>query len=723
MVELSVVRGTNDKPAASSALAAALKGLPDLDGVLMIGFPIISAPDGRHPIDAVLISPRHGVVVFDVVEQPDLGDYQDRQDVAATRLQQRLLGYKDLLDRRQLKVDIAAATFAPRIADPQYAKGYPVANAATIGAVLDGITARDDSQELYERTLSAIQNISTVRKSRTPRQIQREGSRGARLEGLEASIAVLDPVQSKAVIETVEGVQRIRGLAGSGKTIVLALKAAYLHAQRPDWRIAVTFNTRSLKEQFRRLITTFSVENGGEEPDWNALRILSSWGASGGGDRDGLYYEFCKTNNVEYQDFRRASREYGRDNAFDGACKTALASVKGAPVQNYDVILIDEAQDLPPSFLRLCRSMLREPRRLVYAYDELQTLTGEGLPPPEVIFGADDRGRPLVPFSGPQDDTTAQRDIVLEECYRNSRPVLVTAHGLGFGVARPRPHPERPGLVQMFDQPSLWSDIGYTLTDGQFVPGSRVRLERTAKTSPLFLETHSPIKDLISFDVFADKQAQDRWVAEQVVENLRNDELRHNDIIVINTDPLTTRDSLGPIRNMLLEYGVSSHLAGVDASADTFFRPDSESVTFTGIFRAKGNEAAMVYIVNAEECQTSTYNLARIRNRLFTAITRSKAWVRVVGVGPRMQQLTDEFERIRDEGFALTFTYPTPGELAHMAIVNRDMSIEGHKHRGQREQSVQELVADLETGRLFPEDLDPELVERLRRAIKPNDEQ
>ena len=41
------------------------------------------------------------------------------------------------------------------------------------------------------------------------------------LLGLENSIAALDRSQSKAVIETVDGVQRIRGLAGSGKTIVL----------------------------------------------------------------------------------------------------------------------------------------------------------------------------------------------------------------------------------------------------------------------------------------------------------------------------------------------------------------------------------------------------------------------------------------------------------------------------------------------------------------------
>lgn len=43
-------------------------------------------------------------------------------------------------------------------------------------------------------------------------------------------MANLDNQQSKVVIETDDGVQRIRGLAGLAKTIVIALKAAYLHA-------------------------------------------------------------------------------------------------------------------------------------------------------------------------------------------------------------------------------------------------------------------------------------------------------------------------------------------------------------------------------------------------------------------------------------------------------------------------------------------------------------
>lgn len=54
-------------------------------------------------------------------------------------------------------------------------------------------------------------------------------SRGG-VKGLEDSMANLDNQQSKVVIETVDGVQRIRGLVGSAKTIVIALKAAYLHA-------------------------------------------------------------------------------------------------------------------------------------------------------------------------------------------------------------------------------------------------------------------------------------------------------------------------------------------------------------------------------------------------------------------------------------------------------------------------------------------------------------
>jgi superfamily I DNA and RNA helicase len=714
-----IVRGTNDKPAASQSLIESFNALGSIGGQLFIGYPIIGSADGRHPIDAVYVSPDKGVVVFDLVEGRELGDHEDRQDDAATRLQQRLLGYKDLVRRRSLLIGITSVTYAPTLSDRNVVTSgdYLAVNAGSLAAALEGIQWEQASKDLYERTLSAIQNISTIRRSQTPRVIENQQSRGAKLQRLESSIATLDSLQSKAVIETVDGVQRIRGLAGSGKTIVLALKAAYLHAQHPYWRIAVTFNTRSLKAHFHRLINSFVIESTGEEPNWSNVRIINSWGAPGGGNRDGLYYEFCFNNGAAYRDFNAARAEFGRDNAFHGACTAALVEV-ASPRKSYDAILVDEAQDLPPAFLRMCYEMLDDDqRRLVYAYDELQNLSGQGLPSAEEIFGRDKTGRPRVTFDASPYDHGARRDIVLEKCYRNSRPVLVSAHGLGFGVYREPSRMDTIGLVQMFDQPSLWTDIGYLVKDGELTPGSHVTLARSENSSPAFLEMHSAIDDLVQFITFQSQQEQDTWVADQIERNLGEDELRYDDIVVINTDPLRTRANLGPIRQLLLERSIPNHLAGVDTVADVFFQPESNSITFTGIYRAKGNEAGMVYIVNADECQSGSANLARLRNRLFTAITRSKAWVRVLGVGRRMTQLTEEYQRIKDADFTLSFKYPTAEERETIQVIHRDMTAGQEADLNKRRATLESLLEDLESGRLYREDLDPDVLERLSSLL------
>ena len=537
-------------------------------------------------------------------------------------------------------------------------------------------------------------------------------SRAARLNTLENSIATLDRSQSKAVIETVDGVQRIRGLAGSGKTIVLALKAAYLHARNPDWRIAVTFHTRSLKGHFTRLITNFSIEQTGEEPDWDRLRVVNSWGASGGADRDGIYYEFCRTHDLEYLDFFAAKARFGFEYAFEGAVEAALDSV-GAIRGSYDAMLVDEAQDFPPGFLRLCYDVLRQPKRLD-AYDELQNLTNEGLPSPEDIFGLDDAGSPRVSFDD-EDRNGGQRDIILEKCYRNSRPVLVAAHGLGFGIYREPPAWSPIGLVQMFDRPELWTDVGYKVLSDELGFGKDVRLARPPDTSPNFLESHSPLDDLIQFHQFENQTDQARWVAAEIERNLADDELRHADVIVINTDPLSARKKLGRIRAELLERDIPNHLAGVDTKADVFRQ--TGSVTCTGIYRAKGNEAAMVYVVNADEAHGSTANLAHVRNRLFTAMTRSTAWVRVCGIGPQMASLIEEYEQIEKANFELSFRYPSQSELEHLTVVHRDMSEKEQKDWEKRLKSVAGLIDDLQHRRILLEDIDGEQLATLRDLL------
>lgn len=714
---IEVVEGTSQKAAASGELVKALRNRSDLQGKLFIGYPIVPTFEGPHAIDALLVSEDKGIVVFDLVEGSEVGDYAFRQDDSANKIEARLKLHPQLLYRRDLKIPVHTISFAPRISNVDPGTSYSLATRQTVVDMLKDLTWENADPDVCKTALSTIESISAIRQSRTRRKVTSGDSRGARLKTLEASIATLDNPQSKAVIETVEGVQRIRGLAGSGKTIVLALKAAYLHAQHPEWRIAVTFNTRSLKGQFRRLINSFTLEQTNQEPDWDNLRIINAWGAPGGKERDGIYHEFCRENVVEYFDFRAARSRFGRDDAFSHACDAALS---GAKTYNrvYDAILIDEAQDFSPSFLRLCHRLLRQPKRLVYAYDELQNLSGGSLPPPEEIF-TDAEGEGLTGRFGRATDRSGPReDIILEKCYRNSRPVLVAAHALGFGIYREAPADQNSGLIQMFDNAELWTEVGYHLRQGRLRDGERVVLQRTVETSPRFLEDHSTMDDLIQFRAFDSFDEQTEWVVEAIKKNLGHDELRCDDIVVINPDPTTTRKRVGPVRRRLFELGIESHLAGVDTDADTFFQSEQDSVTFTGIYRAKGNEAGMVYIINAQDCHSSAWNLATIRNRLFTAITRSKAWIRVLGVGQSMQELIDEYERLREKHFELSFVYPDAKHREHLRMVHRDMTAEERRRLERGQRSLADLVSDLRAGTVTREDLNKSVLEELRRLLR-----
>ena len=715
---IDIVRGTSTKPVSSNELTQLMSSQLNWIGQMFIGYPIIATIEGPYRIDALLISAEKGIVVFDLIEGNDAGNYELRQDDAANKLEAKLKPYRDLMDRRELRIPVHPISFAPGMQgqDECVDGDYPIVTCkASLIQAFDRFKWENKKEGIYAATLSAIENISTIRKSGMSRIVRQENSRGARLKKLEASIATLDNIQSRAVIETVDGVQRIRGLAGSGKTIVLALKAAYLHAQHPEWRISVTFNTRSLKGQFQRLINNFYLGHTGEEPNWEYLRIVNAWGASGGGGRDGIYYEFCLSHDIAYFDFGMAKKRFGQGNEFSGACDYALGQVRQSK-HLYDAILVDEAQDFSPAFLRICYALLSDHKRLVYAYDELQNLSEVPLPSPDQIFPINAQNPSQAQFED-AGGNTPQNDIILTKCYRNSRPILSTAHSLGFGVYREPQEPGDSGLIQMFDYPDLWEEVGYRLEQGELQEGSSVTLSRSDESSPAFLEEHSDIDDLVLFKHFDDELDQTEWLVEAIRNNLENDELRHNDIIVINPDPISTRHNAGPIRLRLLEMGINSHIAGIDTDPDIFFQKDDASVTFTGIYRAKGNEAGMVYIINAQDCHSAARNLASIRNRLFTAITRSKAWIRVLGVGNDMKALEEEFEKLKERDFKLTFTYPTKAQREELRIVHRDLTKKDQQRLQNREQNLRNLLKDLESGVVHIEDLNKEVLNKLRDRL------
>ncbi len=716
---IEIVKGESAKPALASILVEAIKGM-DGDGCLYIGYPLVCTDSETFALDALLISKSYGLWTFSLIEEldEDITALHSEMDGTCLPLISSFNEHKELCVKRQLSFQVTPIAFASanvEIGDLSN-EDYPICNRSTVVSYIKehGIELSDT---IYAKVLSVVQSVSSVRKGLHQRIVKRAGSRGDRLQNLENEIATLDHEQNCAVVETVRGIQRIRGLAGSGKTIILALKAAYLHAVHPDWKIVVTFHTRSLKEQFAYLIKKFVYHKTKTEPNWNNLLIMNAWGSSGGNRFSGVYYDFCLHNGIQCLDYNSAKLKFSSLEPFGAMCADALSAVE-SPVREYDAFLIDEAQDLTSSFLRMCFSSLKKGGLLVYAYDELQNLNANSLPSPEEIF-VDKLGRPVEEVRNLI--AGGEWDVILKKCYRNSRPVLATAHALGFGVYREPTHPERGdiGLVQMFDSNDLWTDVGYKSGGERIRDGEEVDLWRSNESSPKWLEDYLGDDEAISFKTFSTKEEQDKWMAEQIRLNLSEDELRAEDILVINPNPLTTRENVGPVRAALADYGIATHLVGVDTPSDVFFNPGSQSVAFSGVFRAKGNEAGMVYVINAQDCFGQSGNaLSTWRNRLFTAITRSRAWVRVVGYGPSMQGLEDEFKKIKDNDFHLRFRYPTQEQRKFINIVNRDMTTRERQRLKDQNDSLGQIVKDIQDGKAFKEDFDAEMLAALKSWLQ-----
>ena len=234
------------------------------------------------------------------------------------------------------------------------------------------------------------------------------------------------------------------------------------------------------------------------------------------------------------------------------------------------------------------------------------------------------------------------------------------------------------------------------------------------RSSPEFLQNHSEIDDLITFESFNTDAEQVAFLIAEIEKNIMNDELKLDDIMVIHPEPITAKRAVGIIREQLFSKGINSNLAGVTTTPDEFFKDNA--VVFTHIYRAKGNEASMVYIINAQEC-FDAFNVAQERNMLFTALTRSKAWVRVLGYGANMQALKKEFEEVKRNNFELKFTYPTAAEREKLNIVNRDMTEQERKNLEKKSASANDLLKSLQIGEIHKEDLSDELRAQLKALL------
>ena len=705
---LDKVYGQARDPIVVEALEETLDKL-ELTGTLYIGYPVLATADAPVTVDAMLVCDERGLVIFcipkvDGVASPEMWQrVQDEQDLAYRAVETSLRRHANLWKGRRFAVQFNTVSFLPVTQKPPADFGdLVVASPADLSETL---SAFDPIDPAYRTALNAaLERVSTIKPPKRRSSVTQPDSRGAILKRIEQEIANLDTWQKRAAIESPDGPQRIRGLAGSGKTVVLALKAAYLHFQHPDWNIALTFHTRSLYQQLTDLVRRFSFEHQNEEPDWSKLRIMHAWGSVG---RPGVYAEIASHCGAPPRDYLYAKTTFGSRQAFAGVCGELLSIATNSDAEPiYDVVLIDEAQDLPWQFFKLVLRFTKPPKRIVWAYDELQNLTASNMPSEAELFGLDGQSGGTVSLRNA--DRGPRADVILPVCYRNTPWALTVAHALGFGVYR------REGLVQHFDDPALWEDVGYTVEKGELALGREVRLRRNDESYPAYFKKLLQAEDAVTTHVFEDELEQAEWVAKSIKHNLSNDELDADDVLIILPNALAAKRQSMSIMNALARRGLESHVAGVTQSQDELFRP--ESIAISHIHRAKGNEAPMVYALNADFCAKG-FELARLRNILFTAITRSKAWVRLCGIGDGMRELESEINAVRQRDFRLEFTIPTEEKLRQLRTIHRDRPRDEIERMIRYQKGLKQFVEAVQTGEISLDDLPADLKRQLRGVI------
>ncbi|MDG4553407.1 MAG: ATP-binding domain-containing protein [Candidatus Competibacter sp.] len=669
-------------------------------GAFYIGYPVIASSDSSLTVDALLVSQTPGLVAFHLFEAGQ--NYRDYQDRLYYILEANLKKYESLRSGRSLSVPINIVSIFPEGDVPADAdEQYPAASINSLADVLRNAKGVVD-ETLYRKLSAAIQRVTTIKPTKKRANVAKPDSKGAILREIEKEIANLDWWQKAAAIETPDGLQRIRGLAGSGKTVVLALKAAYLYTQHPDWKIAVTFHTRSLYQQFKDLIERFTLEHMGDKPDWQQIHIVHSWGSP---SENGIYSIACNAINLLPINYLTAKSRYGARRAFVGVCNELAAAVKGKQLDLYDAMLIDEAQDLPPSFFQIVDALTKQPKRIIWAYDELQNLSETSMAALPDLFG-----REIMLTNAPD---APRQDIILPVCYRNTPWALTLAHALGFGLFR------KPDIVQHFDEPSMWLDIGYMKESGELQAGKLVTLSRARDSYPPFFKKLLSPTDAVASYTFMSCEEQYVWIAEEIKRNIEQDELDPDDVMVVLPDPISQKSEYFGLRRHLESHGIPSNLAGITNDRDTFIEPGA--VTISGIYRAKGNEAPMVYIANADHCAIG-HELIRLRNILFTGITRSRAWVRLCGVGEQMAMLQQEIDQVVSNNFRLTFTVPTPIQLKTIRQINRDRTTQEKDQIKKAQKDINEII-ELIRQDVISIDAMPQLQNLIKEAQRRNEEQ
>ena len=366
----------------------------------------------------VVLDPSSGIVILEAPEWTRSGKRRGRRrridrDRLGDLTARRVSDLRRSLDARDgARLPVAAAAAYPDM---------PAQEAAGIRADVPLLCAEDFASEALRPALQEIaggrrvpmpqQEESAARAAVNPGIVIR-GTQGQlfapQRESDDEILRTLDRKQERLAHSLGPGYRLIRGVAGSGKTLVLTYRARHMASHFPRWRILVLCFNKAL---------SLALEHQVEDHD--RVEVFTV---------DGLARRVLAIAGRTLDDEDRPDFDRRRRAAVQAACDLDESEL-------FDMILVDEAQDLDESGLDLAWAMLKAGRdHLVMALDGAQMIYRRRM------------------AWNPPGMTARGRTTILDVNYRNTREILDLGRELLVGLGR-EPDSHQPDDLDVLVEP------------------------------------------------------------------------------------------------------------------------------------------------------------------------------------------------------------------------------------------------------------------------------
>ncbi|MEI6233686.1 MAG: AAA domain-containing protein [Planctomycetota bacterium] len=381
------------------------------------------------------------------------------------------------------------------------------------------------------------------------------------------------------------GPRLVRGVAGSGKTIVLAhwlQKTVAKLNDRPAAKIWAVYANTSLEGLIRD-------------------HIESAW--SGDGNTKAFPWdrvELCHVREIIDLFMRQIGGKLGfREFEYDDYAREILEKLDITRIEpRCQALFIDEAQDMGPSTLKLLTALVEQvdpadpkSRSVNIFYDNAQNVYNRGTPKWTEI-GLDLRGR----------------STVMKESFRSTNPISEFALNVLYRLKPPEDDADHKELLER----------GLV---------ERVPVGNAYWWKARFNQVSGPKPSLHTF-----RSETEEWNAlgKQVLTWIKEDKVRPADIRIIYIGPRTIEGLERQIAPMLLEVGVRFIVQKSQS-----FNTDDNTVIATTPHSFKGYESEMVIVAGVEQFVAGGDVLA---HPLYVALTRARSVLRIYGAEPASTQ-------------------------------------------------------------------------------------